>query len=181
MVLKFVDLLENLFDLPDVLGWSNPQLLPRFLEAFRLDFLDLVDRIITLLPPFEFFIKEVKHREVKAPQIVASCEVDVVVGVQRREGHSATEVCLLALGHDLHVVVKMLFGETEVNDKDSTVLLAQNKVGCLHVAMNEPAVVHLLDGHEHLQQDVDRNLQAVSVLKTATSTGQVDAEEVHDD
>lgn len=75
----------------------------------------------------------------------------------------------------------MLLGKPKVNDKDSAVLLAQNKVGRLHVAMNEPAVVHLLDGHEHLQQDVDCDLQTVSVLKTATRTGQIDAEEVHDD
>lgn len=102
------------------------------------------------------------------------------MGVQRRKGHSATKVCLLALGHNLHIVVEMLLGKPKVNDKDSAVLLAQNKVGRLHVAMNEPAVVHLLDGHEHLQQDVDCDLQTVSVLKTATRTGQIDAEEVHD-
>lgn len=181
LVLQLVDLVEDQLNFWNAVGRTDPELLLRILEALGFDVFDLVNTVVSLLTPLELLVEEVKHREVETPEVVTAGQVDVVVCVQRRERDRATEVGLLAFGHDLHVVVQVLLRQAEIDDENATVLLAQNEVARLDVAVNKTAIVHLLNCDEHLEQNVNRYLKIIRLLQTTPGPSQVDPEEVHND
>lgn len=73
----------------------------------------------------------------------------------------------------------MLLCKAEIHDENSAVLLAQNKVRSLDITMDEASVMYLLNGYQHLQQDVNRDFETVGLLQTSPSTRQINAQEVH--
>lgn len=75
----------------------------------------------------------------------------------------------------------MLFGQTEVDNEDFLVLLAQHEVGGLDVSVNKAALVHFLDRSEHFDQNLNGDFEVVVLLKATTSFGEVDSEQVHHD
>ena len=64
--------------------------------------------------------------------------------------NSSSEVCLLPLPHWVLVAIKMLLGETKVHNKNLLKVLAEYKVGSLHISVNEISVMNLLNGFQHL-------------------------------
>lgn len=75
----------------------------------------------------------------------------------------------------------MLLGETEVDYENLTVFFAEHEVRSLHISVDETSLVDFAHRHDHFHQDLNGNLEVVSLLETASGLGQVDAEEVHDD
>ena len=65
-------MVEDGLDLLDILG-SNPELLFRTAQTLGLDVFYLIHRVLLLLSPFEFLVKEVKDHKVETPQIISSC------------------------------------------------------------------------------------------------------------
>ena len=63
------------------LARANPETPPRPLQTLCLDILHLVDSVVTLLAPLKLLIQKVQHREVQAPNVVPSRQVDVIMGV----------------------------------------------------------------------------------------------------
>ena len=73
----------------------------------------------------------------------------------------------------------MFFGKSKINNVDLLKILAEYEVRGLDVPVNEASVVDLLDGHEHLDQQLDCNLQAVVSLQVLPYLGEVVAQQVH--
>jgi hypothetical protein len=88
------------------------------------------------------------------------------VCVKGSERNGTTEVSLFALGHNLVVVVQVLLCQPEIDYEYPAVFFTENEVGRLDVTMDKASVVDFLNGDEHLQQDVDGDLEAVSLFKT---------------
>lgn len=80
-VVQLVNALHNLVDLLAKFSGAHPELALRILKTLGLDFFNLNDRVVTLLPPFKFLIKEVKHGEVKTPHVISSRQIDIIVRV----------------------------------------------------------------------------------------------------
>jgi hypothetical protein len=138
-VVEFFEVIENVLDLLDVLG-GDPEKVLRVLQALSLDLLDLLHGVLLLFAPGELFLEKVEDHKVKAPQVVASGQVDAVVGVEGGEGDGAPEVGLLALGDGLGVLVEVALGKAEVDDVNVFIVEREHKVGlgsrCLTALMS---------------------------------------------
>lgn len=62
----------------------------------------------------------------------------------------------------------MLLCEPEIDYEYSAVFFTKNEVRRLDVTMYKASVVDFLNGYKHLQQDVDSDLEAVSLFKTTS-------------
>ena len=180
-VLQGVDVVHDLLDLLHALRGANPQLALRILQALGLDVFHLGYSIVTLLSPFEFFIQEVKHGEIKAPEVVTAGQIDTQMGMQRGKRNCASEVGALPLWYRVVVAVQMLLCKTEVHYVDLCVFLVHHEVRGLHISMNKASLMDAVDCCNHLHQDLNRYLEVVSLVEAPPGFCQVDPQQVHDD
>lgn len=85
--------------------------------------------------------------------------------IETRKAYSSSEVGLFSLPHRVFVAVKMLLSQSEINDKHLFKILGEDKVRGFNVPMDEIPVVDLLDCLEHLDQELDSDLEAVIVFE----------------
>lgn len=62
-----------------------------------------------------------------------------------------------------------------------TVLTIEDEVAGFDVAMDEAPLVDLLHSDDHLNQNLNRDFQVITLLETPSGLGKVDAKQVHDD
>ena len=77
----------------------------------------------------------------------------------------------------------MLLGKTEVNHVDIVFVGVESddEVRRLDVSVDIACVVQLLNGFQHLKQDIDGCLSCPSLLQGLLIVGEVLAHELHDD
>lgn len=80
-VVKTFDVVEDVFHLRNFFGWAHPKSFFGMPKTFCLDFLDLVNRVVTLFTPLQLLVQEVEHGEVEAPNVVTARKVNVIVRV----------------------------------------------------------------------------------------------------
>lgn len=93
-----------------------------------LDCFDFVHGVFLFLAPLELFFEEIEDDEIETPEIISPRQVDVVVSVQACKAHCASEIgCFSLLDWSL-TAIEVLLRETEVDNKDLAIILAQNEV-----------------------------------------------------
>ena len=113
-------MLEYLLDLDDVPCCAYPQFFSGIAETLSLYVSYLSDRVVSLLSPLQFLVEKVEHCEIKRPDIVATREVNVVVGVETCKRHCASEINFFSFCQRLlRQLIKVLFREAEVNNVDA--------------------------------------------------------------
>ena len=84
-IVKRLNVLEDLLDLFNSLGRPDPELALGALQALGLDVFYLYYSEISLFSPLELLVQKVEHGEVEGPHVVASGQINVVMGVQTGE------------------------------------------------------------------------------------------------
>jgi hypothetical protein len=94
------------------------------------------------------------------------------VGIQTSKTHSASKISPATLFDRLfRVFIEVLLSKTKINYEDLFEVLAEDEVGGLHVSVDVVAFMYLLNGLEHLNQQLDRNSEVEVVLEDASNLG----------
>jgi hypothetical protein len=144
LVVEFLYQIENVFHLVYITSWTNPELATGIFEAPSFDVLYLIDSEVTLLPPLQFFVEEVKHSHIEGPNVVSARQVDVVVRIERGKGDCSAEVGLATARKGLlGDLVEVALSKTKVDDIDAATFSTKYKVRGFDVPVDEATLVHL--------------------------------------
>jgi len=65
-------MLKNVLTICDFSCRTNPKFLLWIFEALSFDVFDLTDGEVFLFSPFKTLVEEIKHREIKRPNVISS-------------------------------------------------------------------------------------------------------------
>lgn len=74
----------------------------------------------------------------------------------------------------------MLFGKAKIHNKNLLEILAEHKIGCLDITMNEPSIMNFLNSLQHFNQQLNCNFETVMRLKIFPDFCQVVSKQIHD-
>ena len=160
-VLQRANVVEDIFDLLDILRLVGPQVLLGVIKTACFDRFDRLHGEVSILAPFQFLFEEIEDDKIVTPQVVPATQINIVVRVKTCETNGAAEVSLTPRSKWVLIVVEVLFCKSKVNNINFFEILREDEVGGLDVAVNESCVVHLLDRGQHLDQQLDGDLEAV--------------------
>ena len=92
-VLESLDIVKDVFDFLNVFGLVPKKSFWRF-KTPSLDILDLIHSIFFNFSPHQFFFQKVKYYEIKAPEIISSRQVNVIMSIQTGKTDRSSEICL---------------------------------------------------------------------------------------
>ena len=79
---QLVNQVEDHFYLGNFASGADPQLALGILEALGFNVFHLIYRVVALLAPLQLLIQEVEHSEVKAPQVIAPTQINIIVRIE---------------------------------------------------------------------------------------------------